>query len=104
MLARFDCHAAELVEADAFGADLAGRGPFDLVFLDPPFGTSDLGNLCKLLEAPGVLADGAGVYVEQPVGAALPELQPPWQLLKERTAGQVRYLLLRFTKAGSDAG
>jgi 16S rRNA (guanine966-N2)-methyltransferase len=103
-LAALDCHAAVLVEADAFGADLAARGPFDLVFLDPPFGTSDIANLCKLLEVPGVLADGASVYAEMSVATAIDELLPPWQLLKERSTGQVRYALLQFMATGAEPG
>jgi 16S rRNA G966 N2-methylase RsmD len=103
-LVMLDCHAAELVEADAFGVDLAVMGPFDIVFLDPPFATSDIINLCKLLEVPGVLADGASVYAEMPAATAIPELLPPWQLIKEHTTGKVRYALLRFTAAGGEAG
>lgn len=66
--------------------------PFDIVFLDPPFGEFALGDLCTLL-ARGWLAAGARVYLEMPSGEALPPLPPGWDLLREKVAGHVRYAL-----------
>jgi len=65
--------------------------PFDIVFLDPPFGTG-LAKLCKLL-AGGWLAPGARVYLELNRKEPLPDLPPDWRLLREKTAGQVRFAL-----------
>jgi 16S rRNA (guanine966-N2)-methyltransferase len=54
-----------------------GEGPFDLVFADPPYDTSDdtIAALVGALAAPGWLAAGAVVAVERPARAeiALPE-------------------------------
>jgi 16S rRNA (guanine966-N2)-methyltransferase len=67
---------------------------FDVVFLDPPFEASDLGKLCTLLER-GWLAPEARIYLETGRRAALPELPAGWELLRERTAGQVRFALAK---------
>ena len=67
---------------------------FDIVFLDPPFADDLLPQLCRLLDDEGRLADGARVYLEQERAAPLPALPAGWEVLKEKTAGQVRYALI----------
>ncbi len=84
--------AGTVANTDAQRYLAAAPRAYDLVFLDPPFGEFDLGELCTLL-ASGWLNDGARVYLEMPVKTAVPALPPPWQLLREKTAGQVRYAL-----------
>ena len=71
----------------------AAPAPFDIVFLDPPFAGDGLEELCRLIEDHGVLAAGARVYLEQ--DRAKPEVVLPgrWQVLKNKTAGNVRYML-----------
>jgi 16S rRNA (guanine966-N2)-methyltransferase len=69
-------------------------GPFDLVFLDPPFADDNLGELCRLLREHGILADGANVYLEQDRAQAEPELPDDWAVVKNKTAGNVRYMLV----------
>jgi 16S rRNA (guanine966-N2)-methyltransferase len=71
------------------------RVPFNLVFLDPPFATDCHEELCRLLADHGWLAKGAQVYLEQHSSQQLPELPDGWVLLKEKTAGNVRYSLIR---------
>ncbi len=91
-LRRLDCRSARVVVADARHF-LAGEfQSFDLVFLDPPFGDVDLGDLCKLLDN-GWLNSNARVYLELPRSMALPQLPPSWTVLREKTAGQVRFAL-----------
>ncbi|MCC7257137.1 MAG: 16S rRNA (guanine(966)-N(2))-methyltransferase RsmD [Gammaproteobacteria bacterium] len=91
-LRRLGCTVGRVVVGDA-RRFLAGRPePFDLVFLDPPFGAVDLGDLCTLLDD-GWLAPGARVYLEMPRDAVLPVLPPRWSVQREKTAGQVRFAL-----------
>jgi 16S rRNA (guanine966-N2)-methyltransferase len=100
-LERLGAVGAEVIVADA-GRYLRGTpASFDLVFLDPPFhagGPSGLGQLCTLL-AQGWLAAGARVYLEMPASELVPALPPPWQLLRDKTAGQVRYALAAWSPA-----
>jgi len=72
---------------------LSGRAiPFDIVFVDPPYGSGGLGNLCTLLAA-GWLRPGARVYLEMDRRSDVPELPEGWTVMKDKRAGQVRYAL-----------
>ncbi|MEJ6123702.1 16S rRNA (guanine(966)-N(2))-methyltransferase RsmD [Vibrio sp. 2-Bac 85] len=66
---------------------------YDVVFIDPPFNLGLTQPCIEQLEANGYLANGCLIYVE--VESSLNTLQIPdnWQLLKEKTSGQVRYQL-----------
>jgi 16S rRNA (guanine966-N2)-methyltransferase len=87
--------AAQLHVADA-NAFLGGRPePFDVVFLDPPFASSLLGQVAARLEAHGWLAPGALIYAECAVREGLPPLPAPWTVAKSGKAGEVGYHLLR---------
>lgn len=70
------------------------RAPFDTVFLDPPFGTANYAELCRLLAGHGWLAKGARIYLEQDSRQQLPNLPESWELQKEKVAGNVRYSLI----------
>lgn len=66
---------------------------FQVVFVDPPYGTQDLpALLARVLDA-GVLDAGARVYVESPMAARGDPLPSGWRLLREQRAGRVRYHL-----------
>jgi 16S rRNA (guanine966-N2)-methyltransferase len=90
-LAALEATATRVVVADAAVYLQGAPTPFDVVFLDPPYGT-ELGNLCTLLGR-GWLAPGARIYLESSRSDALPELPTGWDLLREKTAGQVRFAL-----------
>ncbi len=92
-LQRLGCSAGRVVTGDARRFLAGAPQPFDLVFLDPPFGTADLGDLCTLLDH-GWLAAGARIYLEMPRREELPPLPPQWSVLREKTAGQVRFALV----------
>ena len=72
----------------------ATRASFDIVFLDPPFADDRLGELCGLIDERGLLAPGGRIYLEQ--DRAKPETPLPdgWQVRKNKTAGNVRYMLV----------
>ena len=83
----------KLVQADAF-AYLAGRAEaFDIVFIDPPFTQALAARSCQSLEHKGWLADWAKIYVETPRPLLVNDLPDNWQLLKQKTAGEVVYSL-----------
>ena len=74
--------------------DVAGDGSFDIVFLDPPFAPDKLNELCRLIDESGLLASGANVYLEQDRARPEPALPDGWSVLKRKTAGNVRYMLV----------
>ncbi|HEY6892775.1 MAG TPA: 16S rRNA (guanine(966)-N(2))-methyltransferase RsmD [Rhodanobacteraceae bacterium] len=93
-LARLKVEHARVVDGDAL-ATLAGKAePFDLVFLDPPFGADLWDASAERLETRGWLAANAWIYVESPIGAAL-ALPATWALHREGQAGAVRFALYR---------
>ena len=67
---------------------------FDIIFLDPPFADDRLDDLCGLIEERGILAPGGRVYLEQDRGQAETPLPDRWRVLKDKTAGNVRYMLV----------
>jgi 16S rRNA (guanine966-N2)-methyltransferase len=97
-LSRLKIETARVIEADAL-AMLAGKAePFDVVFLDPPFGGDLWDASAERLETRGWLAPDAWIYVEAPADAAL-ALPPTWMLHRESQAGAVRFALYRRAAA-----
>ncbi|WP_404414717.1 16S rRNA (guanine(966)-N(2))-methyltransferase RsmD [Marinospirillum sp.] len=94
MMAELDANRAEVLNADTLVyLDQPATRSFDLVFLDPPFTQGLLEPACRLLEEHGWLAEGAKIYLEIEKQAPAQQLPEPWQLLKEKQAGEVRYSL-----------
>jgi 16S rRNA (guanine966-N2)-methyltransferase len=84
-------------EAHRYLAAAAARG-FDLVFLDPPYGSGAMLAAANALER-GWLAPGARVYVEHARREALPALPASWRELRSGTAGEVGYHLFAAGEA-----
>ena len=72
-------------------------GPFDIVFLDPPFAADIHGELCRLLARQDLLSPQGLVYIEQPRSREPVALPAGWQIIKNKTAGNVRYMLVQRT-------
>jgi 16S rRNA (guanine966-N2)-methyltransferase len=70
-------------------------GPFDIVFLDPPFGRQALAEYVPLLDGGQWLKTGALVYLENEKAEGVPVLPAQWELLKSKSAGEVGYHLAR---------
>lgn len=86
---------AHVFEVDAM--TLLGLSPtaqFEIVFLDPPFAADLYDELCRLLDERDWLRRPAKIYLEQPRDARRPDFPVGWEVLKEQTAGNVRYFLL----------
>ena len=68
--------------------------PFDVVFLDPPFGDpAALQAAVQRLNTAGWLAAEARIYLEMPARAPLSEVPDDWVLLKSNRAGRVVFRL-----------
>ena len=84
---------ATIIQSNALQpALLSIQQPLDIVFCDPPFNQGLLAKLVSEIEQL-TLSDKALIYIESE--RQLTELECPasWQLLKEKTAGDVRYRL-----------
>ncbi len=82
--------------------------PFDIVFLDPPYASDDLGEVCARLDRGAWLAPGALVYLEwgeagkrdaADKGEKCLLLPSTWRILRRQKAGRVRYHLAAAGKA-----
>jgi 16S rRNA (guanine966-N2)-methyltransferase len=73
---------------------LAGpAAPFDLVFVDPPYASGEVEDVCRALAAGNWLAGGARIYLECPASVGEPRLPDGWRLLRSKRAGEVGYHL-----------
>jgi 16S rRNA (guanine966-N2)-methyltransferase len=96
---RFGLGNARIEGGDALGflrraMSPGGAGPFDLIFLDPPFDSGLQAPALALIAGLGALAPGGFCYLECPRRAALPPLPEGWVLHRSGTAGEVGYHLL----------
>lgn len=82
-----------------------GREPgyesFDIVFLDPPFNQNLLQPAIDKLEGNDWLVRRSLVYIEQDLHEQEPQLPGNWRVIRDKTAGQVRYRLIE--RLGSDS-
>jgi 16S rRNA (guanine966-N2)-methyltransferase len=85
----------QIIQGDALRWLEAPARPFDVVFLDPPFGAGLLGRCLQRLASDGWLSADAWVYLEADASAGLPPLPAGWTLEREKRAGQVLYGLVR---------
>jgi 16S rRNA (guanine966-N2)-methyltransferase len=69
--------------------------PFDIAFLDPPFGRDALAEYVPLLDAGQWLKAGTLVYLENQKTEGVPTVPAHWELLKSKSAGEVGYHLAR---------
>ena len=72
---------------------------FDIVFVDPPFGSGLQAQALAGLVEHGVLAATALVYVEQGVDESLADLAG-FESLRDKRMGRVRARLLRYLPSG----
>ncbi len=93
--------AIEVVQDDVLAWLGSPPRPFDIVFLDPPYGSGLLDAAIRALESGGWLAPGARIYMEAPAAQGAPRLPGGWTLHRSGRAGAVGYhLALRQGKDG----
>ena len=93
LLAEWQAGDARVERADALRYLAGASRQFDIVFLDPPFGSDLLARAAVLLEERHWLKSGARIYVECAAREGLPALPRSWQPLKAKQAGEVGYHL-----------
>jgi 16S rRNA (guanine966-N2)-methyltransferase len=83
----------QVVKSTAQGFLTVTSQQYDIVFIDPPFQVNLWTEIADLLVKNTILVDNARIYLECPKKQDLPALPQQWQLIKEKTAGDVRYCL-----------
>lgn len=84
----------ELVSGDALAYLKNNTIKYDVVFLDPPYHSQLLSQICMLLEQEKCLSEHAKIYLEHDKSLALPALPVNWYVKKNKSAGQVSYYLI----------
>ena len=102
-LSEWGAVGAQVEQGDAlrFLAARPGSG-FDIVFLDPPFGSDLLTAVPGQLEDGGWLTAGALIYMECAARNGLPPLPTGWTVTKAKEAGEVGYHLLSRATRGPE--
>ncbi len=80
---------ARVVVADALRYGGLQDGPFDIVFVDPPFRLGLQAPMLERLAEPGWLTARGVVYVECDARTGFPPVPAGWIIHRERTAGGV---------------
>jgi 16S rRNA (guanine966-N2)-methyltransferase len=91
---------AAFVRRDALsfaGSDARRRGPYDLVFADPPYDNTDAARLLARLRV--ALAPGALVVLEQRFAPGEPAVPTGYILVADRRYGDTRVLTFRQGEA-----
>lgn len=73
--------------------------PFDIIFLDPPFSSMLAKESIRLLADSTLVQSSTLIYVESPKPLVAENIPAHWQLLKQKTASEVAYHLLRGSVA-----
>ncbi|MDG1581209.1 16S rRNA (guanine(966)-N(2))-methyltransferase RsmD [Pseudomonas sp. GOM6] len=97
-LTTLKCENGQLLQTNALQyLENQAATPYDLIFLDPPFGQDLLRPACELLEEKGWLAQDAWIYTESEAAPSALGLPGNWRLHREQKAGQVYYSLWQRT-------
>lgn len=86
-----DTGAVRVVRDDALRCLRRPHEPFDLIFVDPPFGADLVHRVLTLIRNQALLADGGSVYLETDSRTPAPE---GWTVRKEKRLGDVVIRLL----------
>lgn len=94
-IVKLDARQIKIVQGEVFRfLATASAEPFDIVFMDPPFGFHLIEQTGQWLEDKGWLSKQAKIYVEVESGNdCLEKLPANWRLMKSKTAGEVSYSL-----------
>lgn len=91
---RLKTTVVEIVHADSITWLQQTSHCFDIVFLDPPFSSSDLIEQCvHILENKHCLSANARIYIEIPAATDPPALPNGWYFKHRKNAGHVAFFL-----------
>jgi len=94
-LERLSARGALVEQSEALNWLRQPGQPFEIVFLDPPFGEGLLEPACAVLEQGGWLAETAWIYLEAEMAARSLSLPASWVAHREKIAGAVAFRLAR---------
>jgi 16S rRNA (guanine966-N2)-methyltransferase len=96
-LREWQAQDARVERQDALKYLAGAPQPFDIAFLDPPFGSALLAQAAELLVQGDWLRPDALIYVECAARAGAPAVPGSFAALKAKQAGEVGYYLFGYT-------
>ncbi|QCZ92331.1 16S rRNA (guanine(966)-N(2))-methyltransferase RsmD [Salinimonas iocasae] len=84
----------KVLQGDALALLGEQSGPFDIVFVDPPFKFDLVKPTLALIQQNNLVCAGSVIYLEQEPDAPLPELPGHWQVTKHKQSSGLQYLLI----------
>ena len=78
-----------LVNTDALSY-LKGGGTFDLIFIDPPYDSGLYDEVLRTVNQVDKLSEGGIIIVEARRDTPLPDMDPPYRMLREYRYGKVK--------------
>ena len=90
---------SRVITDDALKFKGGKEGPYDIVFVDPPF-SQELSDLAlQHLQEKFLLTKSTVIYLEIDRSQALPTTITAFEILKDKTTGNIRFLLLTPAKS-----
>ena len=84
---------AQVVQGDYLAFLTGCREKFDLIFLDPPYGTGMLEKALEMIAKIDIVTEHGIIVCESAAEAALPELAPPYQKGRDYRYGKIKLTL-----------
>ena len=93
--------SVQVIRGDALAVLERLEGPFDIVFIDPPYAKPELRQqLFERLQAQHLLAEGACIYFEWPDAESLELPSETLTFRRQKSAGQVNYAVAEWQRSG----
>ncbi|MCF0123973.1 MAG: 16S rRNA (guanine(966)-N(2))-methyltransferase RsmD [Ruminiclostridium sp.] len=86
---------AQVIQGDYQAFLSRCREKFDLIFLDPPYGTGMLENALETITTIDIVSEHGIIVCENGSGTAWPSLSEPYRMQKEYRYGKIRTALYR---------
>ena len=86
---------AAVVQGDALAYLSRAKEPFDLIFLDPPYGSGLLEKAMEAITTIDIVSENGIIVCENGSSAGWPAVSPPYRLQKEYRYGKIRTALFR---------
>ncbi len=94
-----------LIESDVRSYLASAASLFDIVFLDPPFGEGLITEVYRSLDNTDWLTETSKIYTEsERNGLITDSVSVGWQLIKQKTAGEVAYSLYQVKNTLIESG
>ncbi len=86
---------AQVIHGDALAFLSRCKGTFDVIFLDPPYGSGLLEKTVELVTTIDIVSENGIIVCENGLSADWPEVSPPYRLQKEYRYGKIKTALYR---------